>query len=330
MKEWNGIYQGVVAHTRNTDAWVQLQVPQVLGTALTTWAMPMGFVGAVAPSVGTRTLVLFLAGDLNHPVYIVTSKSGTINTIGVGPTGPAGPTGPTGATGATGPSGGSGPPSNVSVVTFVPDLSGPLPGYNAGAVDINSHPYTTFAAATMVGNIVTLVKDITYEVGIFPTYLVPHDAYVVLPMLPVITNAPEPSAWTALTVSGIDCVYPLAGVATVTAESTDYSPPDVFLTIELGAGPGTFSAMPKPEDTPWVFAGAVSIGQTAPQVCVAPLPGDAFNDFLNYSLGSVPMYLILNIGYLGTDPIPPPYSYSYHAEVTLDLSLFAYRVTWTG
>jgi hypothetical protein len=275
-------------------------------------------------------LVQFLGGDLNYPVYSITSLVGATSTVAAGPAGPTGPTGPTGATGATGPPGGAGPPPNVSTVTFVPDLSGPLPGFDSGAVDINGHPIVTFTTATMSGDIVTLTADIVYEVYIFPSYLVPHYAYAVLPMLPVITNAPEPAAWSLVGVAGIDCVYPLAGVSTVTVESTDSVPPDVFLSIELGAGPGDFSNMPKQEDTPWVFAGAVSVGQTAPQVCVAPLPGDMFNDFLNYSLGSVPMYLILNIGLLGYDPIPPPPTVSFHAEVTLDLSLFAYRVAWTG
>jgi hypothetical protein len=211
--------------------------------------------------------------------------------------------------------------------------------YDAGAVDVNGHPIVTFAAATMSGDIVTLTTDVTYEVYIYPTFLTPHTAYVVLPILPVVTNAPPPAAWTAMTVTDIDCVYPVGGLATVTAESTDDPSPSVSLNIQLGAGPGDFSNMPVLEDTPWIFAGAVSVGSWAPEVTAitsSPIFGvsesmqSAFNDFLNYALGTVPMYLILNIGLLGTNPVPPPDTVSYHAEVTLDLSLFAYRVTWTG
>jgi hypothetical protein len=72
MKEWNSVYLGKVAHTR-ADSWAQLQVPQVLGSSLTTWARPMGF-STGGPAVGTIVLVQFIAGDLNFPIYSTTSQ----------------------------------------------------------------------------------------------------------------------------------------------------------------------------------------------------------------------------------------------------------------
>jgi hypothetical protein len=75
MTEYHDVYLGRVAHTRSTDAWVQLQVPQVLGTALTAWARPMGFNDLTTePPVGTLVLVQFIGADLNHPCYSLTSK----------------------------------------------------------------------------------------------------------------------------------------------------------------------------------------------------------------------------------------------------------------
>ena len=72
MKQWDSVYLGRVAHTR-ADSWAQLQVPQVLGAALTAWARPMGF-STGGPATGTIVLVQFLGGDLNFPIYSTTSQ----------------------------------------------------------------------------------------------------------------------------------------------------------------------------------------------------------------------------------------------------------------
>jgi hypothetical protein len=70
-KQWLGVYLGTVVQTRPQDAYVQVQVPQLSGFAVHTWAPPMGTISS-APAIGETVLVMFIAGDLNYPVYNVT------------------------------------------------------------------------------------------------------------------------------------------------------------------------------------------------------------------------------------------------------------------
>lgn len=68
---WHGIYDAVV---RNTDdpsglGRVQLQVPQVMGTAMSNWAEPLSQLFG-PPAIGTRVFAAFTGGDINKPVYI--------------------------------------------------------------------------------------------------------------------------------------------------------------------------------------------------------------------------------------------------------------------
>lgn len=68
-RQWFGVYMGRVLRTRTTDNWVILQVPQILGTAETNWAAPVGYMPTSGPNVGDLAQVQFIGGDINHPVY---------------------------------------------------------------------------------------------------------------------------------------------------------------------------------------------------------------------------------------------------------------------
>lgn len=71
VKQWFGSYQAVVANNADPAGLrrVQLKVPQILGTAVTTWAVPLTPVGW-APPVNARVSVTFLGGDPDQPAYM--------------------------------------------------------------------------------------------------------------------------------------------------------------------------------------------------------------------------------------------------------------------
>lgn len=75
-----GVYRGVVFDT--TDPLgknrIRVQVPQLLAGEATTWAWPIGVVGAL-PSVGEGVFVQFEGGD---PIYPLWSGSFTDNLVG--------------------------------------------------------------------------------------------------------------------------------------------------------------------------------------------------------------------------------------------------------
>lgn len=75
-KQFFGIYFGVVSN--NSDPLkvnrCLLRVPQLLGTAVTTWAISLTPLQN-PPKVGTVTTVMFVGGDIDHPVYLVTDPS---------------------------------------------------------------------------------------------------------------------------------------------------------------------------------------------------------------------------------------------------------------
>lgn len=73
VKQWFGTYLGKVSNNRS-DGWAQLRVPQVLGTAQSNWARPMGAAVASPPAIGKLVVVMFMGGDINHPVYDLTSQ----------------------------------------------------------------------------------------------------------------------------------------------------------------------------------------------------------------------------------------------------------------
>lgn len=71
--QWPGIYQGVVHGSADPAGQlrVRLLVPQVLETAVSNWAVPVGATSATAPGAGTSVMVMFLGGDINYPVYFM-------------------------------------------------------------------------------------------------------------------------------------------------------------------------------------------------------------------------------------------------------------------
>jgi hypothetical protein len=92
-----GVYLGRVSGSRG-DGWVKVRVPQVLGTAESDWARPMGmdslvfppadtelphwpvhgkvvfYGGTGGPNVGDLVMVMFQGGDVRLPVYALTSQ----------------------------------------------------------------------------------------------------------------------------------------------------------------------------------------------------------------------------------------------------------------
>jgi hypothetical protein len=72
-KRFYGIYQGVCIDNidPNSTYKIKLQVPQVLGSAVTEWAPGCLPVGATSvPAIGQVIWVMFIAGDPNFPVWI--------------------------------------------------------------------------------------------------------------------------------------------------------------------------------------------------------------------------------------------------------------------
>lgn len=68
----NGIYQGSVVSNSDplNQSRVKVQVPQILGTAISDWALPVGFSSlTTVPVVGQLVNVWFLGGNRNLPAY---------------------------------------------------------------------------------------------------------------------------------------------------------------------------------------------------------------------------------------------------------------------
>jgi hypothetical protein len=68
----NGIYQGSVVNTSDPlrQGRVTLSVPQILGSAVSNWAVPLGPFKSLQK--GASVYAMFLGGDVNHPVFVPT------------------------------------------------------------------------------------------------------------------------------------------------------------------------------------------------------------------------------------------------------------------
>src|SRR5580704_362761 len=77
-----GIYNGIVVNTNDpTGAGrVQLQIPQILGNAISNWAVSMQ-AGLAPPAVGTQVFVQFLGGVINNPYYFLGLSSTVVEAI---------------------------------------------------------------------------------------------------------------------------------------------------------------------------------------------------------------------------------------------------------
>jgi type VI secretion system (T6SS) baseplate-like injector VgrG len=83
VRQWLGVYQAVVVnnHDPMQQARVICQVPQVSGTAYTTWCVPLiPPVNPLGPVVKTQIHVMFTGGDPDYPVYL---ESSSIQTFAV-------------------------------------------------------------------------------------------------------------------------------------------------------------------------------------------------------------------------------------------------------
>lgn len=72
IPQWNGVYYGVVSNNADpqNNNRVLLRIPQILGSAVTTWAVSLTPQQA-KPKVGTLVAALFIGGDLDYPAYYV-------------------------------------------------------------------------------------------------------------------------------------------------------------------------------------------------------------------------------------------------------------------
>ncbi len=80
-KRWFGTYTASVVSTQDPTgaSRVTLNIPQVMGTAVSNWAVPIGFVPTL-PTVGQIVWAMFLGGDINRPLYLMPTTSST-NTL---------------------------------------------------------------------------------------------------------------------------------------------------------------------------------------------------------------------------------------------------------
>lgn len=76
VRQWHGAYHAKVTSTADPQGLqrVQMNVPQVLGSATSNWAVP-AFPLTAAPPVGSIVLAQFLGGDINRPMYMLTPAS---------------------------------------------------------------------------------------------------------------------------------------------------------------------------------------------------------------------------------------------------------------
>lgn len=78
-KVWEGIYMASVVNNADPlgEGRVTLYVPQVLGTAVSNWARPLGYGYVEIPPVNAMVHVQFAGGDINQPVYIYVNTNNT-------------------------------------------------------------------------------------------------------------------------------------------------------------------------------------------------------------------------------------------------------------
>lgn len=80
-QQWLGTYPATVYNTADPlgQNRIQMLVPQVLGTAVSQWATPVGLVSpSPAPAVGSVVHAMFLGGDVSHPGYTLPVQTPTL------------------------------------------------------------------------------------------------------------------------------------------------------------------------------------------------------------------------------------------------------------
>jgi hypothetical protein len=82
---YHGIFLASVVNNNDPlgEGRVTLYIPQVLGTAVSNWAVPLGYTPTDIPAPTTMVHAYFAGGDVNHPIYVKISYAtefGNINT----------------------------------------------------------------------------------------------------------------------------------------------------------------------------------------------------------------------------------------------------------
>lgn len=86
---WTGMYAASVAQNNDPqgESRLRLQIPQVLGTAISGWALPMvPFQGV--PAIGAQVSAMFIGGDPTRPAWfgsLELTEPGTLVELGDGP-----------------------------------------------------------------------------------------------------------------------------------------------------------------------------------------------------------------------------------------------------
>jgi hypothetical protein len=67
----HGVYIGSVVNANDPQnrSRVKLYIPQVLGNAVSNWAVPLGFGVSSVPVPGAIVHAMFTGGDINYPIY---------------------------------------------------------------------------------------------------------------------------------------------------------------------------------------------------------------------------------------------------------------------
>lgn len=71
VRQWPGVYLAIVSSAADPAGKhrIRMRVPQVLGTAVTAWAVPLIPVPA-PPAVGATVAAVFLGGDPDQPAWL--------------------------------------------------------------------------------------------------------------------------------------------------------------------------------------------------------------------------------------------------------------------
>jgi hypothetical protein len=69
---FHGVYLASVVSNNDPlgEGRITMYVPQVLGTAVSNWARPLGYTATDIPAVSSMVHAYFAGGDVNHPIYV--------------------------------------------------------------------------------------------------------------------------------------------------------------------------------------------------------------------------------------------------------------------
>lgn len=69
--DFTGTYRALVVNNVDPEglARIQVQLPQLMGSSVSGWALPIPAGSTDVPSIGSQVIVAFEGGDLGHPLY---------------------------------------------------------------------------------------------------------------------------------------------------------------------------------------------------------------------------------------------------------------------